>query len=228
MRLSVSLEKGVEVVIPRTMSQRQRDYTIAQFVRDKQQWINNALDKLRKKSADKKTIAQCLLPETIVLSAIEQSFNVHYLPDKSSPVLYYKSNKQLEVRGNINNKAQVFSLLEDFFKDYAKPCLQQKCDQYSQKTGLPYNRLTIRAQKTRWGSCSARKNISLNYRLLFLKEDLVNYIILHELAHTRHMNHSSAYWNFLETLIPGARSLDKQVNQTANNLACWIYYKQLE
>jgi len=212
-------------VIPDSMSQRQRNQIIPQFVRDKQQWINNALKKLQQKSTHRTSIEQCLLPETIALAAIGQIFTINYLPAVTSPSLYLADNDKLEIRGNIDNKIQIFSLLEDFFKDYAKPYLKQKLDQHSRETGLSYKRLTVRAQKTRWGSCSAKKNISLNYRLLFLKEELVDYIILHELAHTQHMNHSASFWRYLQSLISNARDLDKQVNQEANRLACWIYYK---
>ena len=215
-------------MIPSSMSQRQRNQIIPQFVKEKQQWIHNSLEKLHQKNSNKPTIEpiikQCVLPRTIALPSIAQCFDIQYLPSTASPVLYYTNKEQLEIKGDINNKTPIFSLLEDFFKDHAKWYLAQKLALHSQQTGLPYKRLTVRAQKTRWGSCSAKKNINLNYRLLFLTEDLMDYVLLHELAHTQHMNHSKTFWDYLQTLIADARDLDKQLSQAENDLPCWCRF----
>lgn len=224
MRLSVSLEKGIIVVIPEAMSQQLAAKLIPEFVEDKQHWINNAIEKLQAQKSIKPSIGHCQLPDQVTLTALEQVFSINYvnLPD-SNLALLHKHSKQLEIRGDLNNRKAVFTLLERFFKDYARFYLQQRLEQLSKESGLSYNRLTIRAQKTRWGSCSAKKNINLNYRLLFIRKSLLDYILLHELAHTVHMNHSKAFWSLLESLIPDARSRDRQVNQAAKNLPCWIF-----
>lgn len=230
MRLTVSLDKGIEVVVPDSMSRRQMNKFIPQFVKDRQLWISEAIEKLQAKNALRKTIEQCQLPEEIILPAIDQIFAVNYLPDsavhqsQTMLQLLHKGEFQLEFRGNVNNKKQVFALLEGFFKDYARYYLTQKLEQLSCQLNLPYNRLTIRAQKTRWGSCSAKKNINLNYRLLFIDEELLDYIVLHELIHTVHMNHSKAFWTCLESFMPDARRRDKKINQVVNELPCWIHF----
>ncbi len=226
MRLSVSLEKGIVVVVPKTMSRRQFEKLIPEFVKDKQYWINDAIEKLQAQKRSRPSIEHCSLPEAVSLPALEQVFSItyDYLPGSSLKLLHQNSY-QLRITGDLNSKKEVFALLEHFFKDYARYFLQQRLDQLSQKSGLTYNRLTIRAQKTRWGSCSAKKNINLNYRLLFIKKSLLDYILLHELVHTVHMNHSKAFWSSLASLIPDARSRDKQVNQISASLPCWIFYK---
>lgn len=225
MRLSVSLDKGVEVVVPKSMSVQQKAQFIPVFVRDKKQWIENALASLQKKQLDRKSIVQCLLPDTIALPALGQEFILHYQHSQTTAQLSCQSGNQLTIKGNRDNKRQIFALLEAFFKDFAKPYLKQKIGQMSQRTGLGYNNLTIRVQKTRWGSCSAKKNINLNYRLLFVAEELLDYVVLHELLHTRHMNHSKKFWHDLQALMPDALSRDKQINQMSEKLPCWIYYK---
>jgi len=71
--------------------------------------------------------------------------------------------------------------------------------------GFCYNRVTIRNQKSRWGSCSATNNISLNMKLMALPDELIDYVLLHELLHTRIKNHGPAFWAELELLATGAR-----------------------
>jgi len=68
----------------------------------------------------------------------------------------------------------------------------------SEKTQLPYKKATIRDQQTRWGSCTKDKNISLNYKILFLPEHLARHIFIHELCHTIHLNHSDKFWKLVE------------------------------
>jgi len=77
-----------------------------------------------------------------------------------------------------------------------------KLEFLSQKHGFTYNRAFIKNQKTLWGSCSAKKNINLNYKLVLLPNELQEYIILHELVHLTHRNHSKAFWQELERFCP--------------------------
>ncbi len=232
MRLTVSLEKGIIVVVPRSMSQRSMKKIIPAFIKDKQQWLRDTIKKLYS-GRSHRAASECSLPQAITLTALKQCFFVTYQPASAADngvrkalTLYYPEHRQLEISGDLSDKKQVFALFERFFKDYAYEHLQQRLVHLSRKFNLPYNRLTVRAQKTRWGSCSAKKNINLNYRLLFIEADLVDYIVLHELVHTVHMNHSQAFWDYFETLLPGARLTDRRVNQIAKSLPCWIFYKE--
>jgi predicted metal-dependent hydrolase len=101
----------------------------------------------------------------------------------------------------------------------ARKIIVERLDELSQKFGLPYNRAFVRNQKTRWGSCSAKKNINLNVNLVRLPEALMDYAILHELAHTRELNHGLEFWNLLECFIPDARELDHALRQFSFLLA---------
>jgi len=101
----------------------------------------------------------------------------------------------------------------------ARKILVERLDKLSQKCGLSYNRVFVRNQKTRWGSCSARKNINLNVNLVLLPEVLMDYAILHELAHTRELNHGPKFWSLLERFIADARELDHALSQFSFLLA---------
>lgn len=79
--------------------------------------------------------------------------------------------------------------------------------------GFSFNRAFVRSQKTLWGSCSARNNINLNSRLMYLDDDLRDYVILHELAHTRVKNHGPAFWRELSAVACDARALDRELRR---------------
>ncbi|MCK5697162.1 MAG: M48 family metallopeptidase [Gammaproteobacteria bacterium] len=237
MRLSVSLAKGLEIIVPHTMSEHEKARFIPEFLQKKEQWIRNAINRLQQKTSNKNRIDQCDFPKTIKLLALDQTFTVEYLiksvsqQDSKLPLTLKRlSEYQLSIsydNKKTENKIKIFALLEQFFKDYAAYYLQKRLKQLSQLSNLSYNCLTIRSQKTRWGSCSAKKNISLNYRLLFVEKDLLDYVLYHELTHTLEMNHSQSFWNALDTLIPDARERDQRINQASTQLPCWIHYKQL-
>ena len=98
-------------------------------------------------------------------------------------------------------------------KEEAREKLGKRLSELAQKHNFQYNRVSIRNQKTRWGSCSSKDNISLNMKLLHLPNHLIDYILLHELVHTRVKNHSEDFWNELETVVPNARIIDKQLRE---------------
>ena len=96
-------------------------------------------------------------------------------------------------------------------KQEAREKLSKRLAKLAAEHHFQYNRVSIRNQKTRWGSCSSMNNISLNMKLLHLPDQLIDYILLHELVHTRVKNHSQDFWNELETVVPNARTVDKQL-----------------
>jgi predicted metal-dependent hydrolase len=101
----------------------------------------------------------------------------------------------------------------------AKIRLVERIDELSKKYGLPYHRVFVKRQKTRWGSCSVKKNINLNIQLAALPEALMDYAIVHELVHTRILSHSRHFWAELERLLPGAEGLDRELRKYSMLLA---------
>ena len=95
----------------------------------------------------------------------------------------------------------------------AKILLTKRLNFLAQKCGFSYNRLFIRNQKTRWGSCSSKNNISLNMNLIRLPQELQDYVILHELVHTKHKNHSKKFWVEIDRLAGDGRRLKRQMKQ---------------
>ena len=87
----------------------------------------------------------------------------------------------------------------------------ERIDHFSRVYGFSLNRVSIRNQKTRWGSCSSRGNININYKILFLPKEMQDYIIVHELCHLKEMNHSKRFWDLVSQTFPNYRELRKQL-----------------
>jgi len=96
----------------------------------------------------------------------------------------------------------------------------------SAATGIPYSRVSIRRQRSRWGSCSARGTISLNACLLFQRPEVVDYLIVHELTHVKHMNHSARFWQAVEKHCPDWRALDRELLQGWRQVPRWVFSDQ--
>lgn len=88
----------------------------------------------------------------------------------------------------------------------------EKVKYYANIMGVTYGKVTIRNQKTKWGSCSGKGNLNLNYRLYYMPEELMDYVIIHELSHRKFMNHSKDFWNEVSKYCPDYKKLDKDLN----------------
>ena len=91
--------------------------------------------------------------------------------------------------------------------------LVERLRQLAATHGFAYNRVFVKNQKTLWGSCSARNNINLNVNLARLPEELRDYVLVHELVHTRHMNHSPAFWRAVDAIVGDSKALRRKLRQ---------------
>lgn len=103
--------------------------------------------------------------------------------------------------------------LPEIDRDFATKKLTHRLNELSSLYGFTYNRVFIRNQKTRWGSCSAKNNINLNMNLVRLPKDLIDYVILHELVHTREKNHSKVFWAELNKVVSDAGKLKSRLRE---------------
>ena len=90
--------------------------------------------------------------------------------------------------------------------DAAKQDIPQRVVRFAALVGVTYGRIAIRAQKSRWGSCSGKGNINFNCLLMLCPEDVRDYVVVHELCHLTHMNHSKAFWSMVESILPEYRT----------------------
>ena len=101
--------------------------------------------------------------------------------------------------------------LPEINRKVARKVLCRRIGELAQLHNFVYNRISIRKQKTRWGSCSSKNNINLNMNLLHLPSELMDYVLLHELVHTRVKNHSNDFWDELDAVVPNARIIDRKL-----------------
>ena len=101
----------------------------------------------------------------------------------------------------------------DNLKSVAFELVQERLEFFNNHYKFKYKKVTIRAQKTRWGSCSSNKNLSFNVKILILPKYLQDYIVVHELCHLREMNHSQKFWSLVEKKIPNQKELRKELNK---------------
>jgi hypothetical protein len=212
MRLKVLPSGQVEVVIPLGFDRRR----IPGFVEQNRAWVEQNVTRVRHESAVQLPLRK---PEQVELPALDGLWNVIYR--ETTP-----GRAQCRERpdGNLlvhaaNHEWQ--DALNRWVARMARVHLVPWLERVSIETELPYENVTIRNQKTRWGSCSVRKIINLNYRLLFLPPALVRYLFVHELCHTVHMNHSARYWALVERKEPNYKALDAELRRGSNYVPKW-------
>ena len=98
-------------------------------------------------------------------------------------------------------------------KQVSKEFLEGRIKELANKFGFVYNKVTIRNQKTRWGSCSGKNNINLNMQLMNIPNHLIDYVLLHELVHTIVKNHSPLFWTTLDRYVSNAKAIDKELKK---------------
>jgi len=129
----------------------------------------------------------------------------------------------LSVRLTSDSDGEVGQSLLRWLSGVAGTELGRRLQQAAQETGLDYVRMHLRRQRTRWGSCSATGTISLNLCLMFQRPEVVRYLLVHELCHRRHMNHSSRFWSLVESHEPDWRALDAELLRGWRHVPAWVF-----
>lgn len=108
--------------------------------------------------------------------------------------------------------------LEAIYRDAAREYFPKRVSYFSHVLGVNYGKITIRDQKTRWGSCSSKGNLSFNWRLILAPPNVLDYVVVHELCHRKEMNHSQRFWALVESVMPEYREYRKWLKENGNKL----------
>ena len=137
-------------------------------------------------------------------------------------VRYRSGGSQLVLSGRTGDDAKCVAALKRWLSSVAKSELRPRLESLSARTGNSYSKMHVRGQRTCWGSHSCNGTISLNYCLLFLEPEQLNYVLLHELCHARHMNHSRRFWGLVRRFEPDYRRLDQGLNSAWKQIPSWV------
>lgn len=212
-RLRICRHRGLQIIIPVRFSFKR----IPEVLSENKRWIEKNL--LRYQVSDQASS----LPDNMNLMALGEAWCITYQPIINATLkLKQLAANQLHVTGDLSDHDAVFKILRRWLQKKAHNHLIPWFVTTSEMTHLSYKRVVIRQAKTRWGSCSAHKCISLNAKLLFLPPILVEHVMVHELCHTIHLDHSRRFWELFENLQPDSRSLQKKLRQAHFTLPTWV------
>ncbi|MGE3974145.1 MAG: M48 family metallopeptidase [Bdellovibrionales bacterium] len=216
----IPFKKGISIILrpeqkytitaPVTLSEK----WILQFLEEKKTWVREQHERLQQKEQQ---TPKFLLKAGEQVSLLGESLTLVFEFQTQRRIQVSRQGPQLVFRFDTRRLAQepqatqVFlrKALRQFYQACAKEILQARVEKYAQNLRLKPQRLTFRDQKTRWGSCSSNGTISLNWKLVAAPLEVVDYVVVHELCHLQHPNHSPQFWSLVETHVENLKTHKK-------------------
>jgi predicted metal-dependent hydrolase len=185
-RVSVDLERGVEVVLPRRAAEREAAAAIAEL----SPWIERRVAELER-------VRAAVAARGNTVPYLGQPLRLVEQPGRTR---VHRRGDALLVPASDQRAA-----LERWFRRAARDEVKTRVDHACAVAGTSYARLTIRGQRTRWGSCSPTRSLSFNWRLLLAPEPVLDYVVWHEVCHLEVLDHSPRFWSLVARRCPGYR-----------------------
>jgi predicted metal-dependent hydrolase len=198
--VTVAPERGVEVVLPARAPAREAAAAISEL----RPWIERRLAE-----QDRARAALAVGPGRVPYLGRE----LRLIPQPGRVRAHRRGDELLVPAGDDG------SALERWYRRAARAEIQPRLDAAAAALGASYERMTIRAQRTRWGSCSAAGAVSFNWRLLLGPEEVLDYVVWHEACHLRVLDHSPRFWALLERHCPGYREPRRWLRRYGSGLA---------
>jgi len=211
-RLKINQKGDLSVTLPSfTKAKHAHD-----FVFKKRTWIEKHLVKIR-------DVKKSTPPTSLDLKLLNERWTIVYSEnDNKNLILNESDNFIIRIHGKktqLSDLSVIAKLLNQWCKKRARVVFNAMLQELAELHGFHYQRLSIRSQKTRWGSCSHKKNINLNSKLLFMPKDVVEYVMIHELCHTIEMNHSQRFWSLVEECDPNYRINKLNLKKLGHDIA---------
>ncbi|MBF0588595.1 MAG: M48 family metallopeptidase [Magnetococcales bacterium] len=167
------------------------------FLRQNADWVL-----ARQEHAEARLAARPVLGEEAEIPYLGESLTLRFFEGRG---VVRRLETDLWLPARYREQSDLKPVLERWYRRRAKEHLRARLDHWSVLMAVTFSRLEVRGQKSRWGSCSAKGGISLNWKLMWLPSALVDYVVIHELCHRRHMNHSPAFWAMVGVYDPDYR-----------------------
>ena len=200
----------MEIVVPVGVNA----HTVRDFVQRFTPWIDRKVAAMRSFAAPSEPV-----PATVEFALTQEIFAVDWRREPKRGLT--QTSDRIVVRAPDERGAR--ALLQRWLKRAAYERLAPRLLQLAGDLNYSVARVSIRCQRTRWGSCSTRGTVSLNCSLLFLTVEVVRYLFIHELAHTKHMNHSANFWRLVEKIEPDYRRLDRDLLAGWRTVPAWVF-----
>ncbi len=191
-RLIIAPGSGLRVVAPQGYDQQR----LLSFITRKQHWILAHLDRIA--ALPTAPDAASPLPDHITFLGTERTINVTVAPRKRATVRHDAARFTIIVP----EERQARAALEGWLREAARFAIVARVERRAAEMGLTYGQVAIRDQKTRWGSCSHAGNLNFNWRLVLAPPAVLDYVVVHELAHRVEMNHSARFWRIVTRHCP--------------------------
>jgi predicted metal-dependent hydrolase len=211
-RLTARVHVGgrVEIVVPVGVNA----HTVRDFVQRFTPWIDRKVAAMQCFAAPSEPV-----PGSVEFTLTDEKFTVDWRRESKRGLR--QTADRIEVQAPDEHGAR--GQLQGWLKRAAYERLAPRLLQLATELNYPVARVSIRCQRTRWGSCSTRGTVSLNCSLLFLDLEVVRYLFVHELAHTKHMNHSPNFWRLVERIEPDYRRLDRTLLAGWRTVPGWVF-----
>jgi predicted metal-dependent hydrolase len=222
--LRLSRQAGLQVTVPRGVTLARVDAVVVA----KSAWIIKHLTRFATMPPALPVLsAPAPLPLAIELPALGEIWTVAYAQSEISGVrAHILAPGELQLRGAVADEELCRRVLRLWLAQRAEMTLLPQLQELAIAAGFRYMRGQIRGQRTRWGSCSGRGTISLNWHLLFLTPEQVRYVLLHELCHTVELNHSPRFWRLLQQHQPDSEVLRQVMRRAWQDLPAWLHEAQ--
>lgn len=217
-KLRATKKSGLVITVPYRASLRE----IPEIIEKHREWITKQLLKIAAQTSTE-------LPTQVDLKSIQRTYKIDYQPGYNKLALFVRPTQELILLGKIDNKVGKIDNKElckrkllTWVKEEANKILIPMLEMLSGKIQLPFNEVTVRDQQTLWGSCTVKKAISLNYKLIFLPVELVTHVMIHELCHTKYLNHSEKFWRLVATFDPEFENHKRALRYADDFIPKWI------
>ena len=188
-------------------------FQLNQILLNKSAWI---LSKLQHRAASQ--VEKMAWVDGSQLHYLGQTIQLHILENSSNKSLQFEANSLTLATPSPNNHALISRKVIAWYKKNAVVDFNRRLEILAAKLGVNAPPLTLSNAKSRWGSCNSRGEVRLNWRVLQAPPHIINYVICHELAHLKEMNHSAKFWTVVERLFPEYKAAEKELKALSPTL----------